>query len=56
MRFSESFATVLAFVAALASSISAMPTDTSIGYCPIFCNKSSDCETGMEDFHCMHDV
>ncbi|KAG1779247.1 hypothetical protein EV702DRAFT_1043732 [Suillus placidus] len=43
MRFSS--AVVLAVVVALASSISAMPTDTSIGLCPVFCHKSSECST-----------
>ncbi|KAG1781833.1 hypothetical protein EV702DRAFT_488553 [Suillus placidus] len=43
MRFSSAVA--LAVVVALASSISAMPTDASIGYCPIFCLESSDCST-----------
>ncbi|KAG2140821.1 hypothetical protein BD769DRAFT_1428856 [Suillus cothurnatus] len=40
-----SLTTVLALVAAFASSISAMPTDTNIGYCPIFCTHSSQCQT-----------
>lgn len=51
MRFS--CATALALVAALASSISALPTNTDIGYCPVFCHKSSECSTCFDLNKCV---
>ncbi|KAG1768939.1 hypothetical protein EDD22DRAFT_870057, partial [Suillus occidentalis] len=52
MRFSCAIA--FALVVACASSVSALPTDTEIGTCPIFCYKPADCSSGMEDCHYMH--
>lgn len=43
MRFSCAIA--FALVAACASSVSALPTDTNIGICPIFCSKPADCSS-----------
>ncbi|KAG1878437.1 hypothetical protein C8R48DRAFT_284281 [Suillus tomentosus] len=52
MHFSFAIIQVLTLVTAFASSISAMPTDASIGYCPIFCHKQKDCSTCLYD-HCV---
>ncbi|KAG2120565.1 uncharacterized protein F5147DRAFT_662426 [Suillus discolor] len=52
MRFSFAIVRVFALVTAFASSISAMPTDASIGYCPMFCHKQSECSTCIYN-HCV---
>ncbi|KAG2748704.1 hypothetical protein P692DRAFT_20833382 [Suillus brevipes Sb2] len=43
MRYS--FTVVLAVVAALALSTSAVPIDADAQHCPVFCHKASQCNT-----------
>lgn len=57
MRVSFKFSIALAVVAALASSVSAMPTDDAedyvTPYCPTFCRKSRECDRCPGYPHCI---